>query len=118
MDKKQSVILCGKSLFMTGMALNLQKDGGFHIIETTSPAEMGEILKIMRPTAILADNGSTDRDWVAALTRDHPQVSIITLNPENSNALVYSFHKEQINTIQDLKNIIIKHSISEDAPQR
>ncbi|WP_094603746.1 hypothetical protein SPSIL_041460 [Sporomusa silvacetica DSM 10669] len=108
MAEKYSVVLCGKSLFMAGVALNLGDDGNFQVIKTIDPTEIRTILRRTQPVAIIVDSDSADRDWVAALNRERPDISVIALNPENSAAFIYSWRQEQVETFQDLKSIILE----------
>lgn len=110
MAEKYSVVLCGRSLFIAGVALNLENDGNFQVIKTIDPTEIRTILQRTQPVAIIIDSDSADRDWVATLNREWPNISFIVLNPENSAAFIYSWRQEQVETFQDLKSIIQEFS--------
>jgi len=109
MAQKQAVIVCGYSLFMAGVAVNVEKDEILHVIKTIDLAEIRQILRSVRPKAIIVDRAETEWSCLAALNREHPGIAIIALDHENNMASIYSCHQEQVATIQDVKEIVLKY---------
>lgn len=108
MTEKQAVIVCGKSLFMSGVALDIEDDVHFRVIKTVDPAEISYLLQSIQPVAIIVDDAGADPDWLAVINRERPSLPIIALNPENSAALICFWRREQVKTAQDLKDIILE----------
>jgi hypothetical protein len=106
-SEKRTVILCGKSLLIDGIALNLKNSSEFHVITAAEPAEVRKILGVTKPAAVIVDS-STGQDQFETLVHRYPTTLIIAVNPENSAALVYS--QDQVSSTDDLKNMIYNHS--------
>ena len=106
MTKMQAVIICGNSLFMCGLALMLESQGEFPVLRAANPEEVGQMLSVATPMAILVD-GAADREWSEALVGRCPNALVIVVNPDNSSVRVYSH--DQVSTLDDLKKMILKH---------
>jgi hypothetical protein len=107
MANKQPVIVCGKTVFMDGLNLILKNNSDYPIISAIDPAEAGQMMEGAEPAAIIVD-GAASRDWFETLVLRFPAALIIAVNPENSAAMVYS--QDQVRSVDDLKNMILKHS--------
>ena len=107
MTKMQAVIICGNSLFMSGLALTLERQGGFPVLRAANPEEVGQMLPAATPMAILVD-GAADRQWAETLAGRCPNALVIAVSPDNSSVRVYSHDK--VSTLDDLKKMILKHS--------
>lgn len=69
MTERQWVVLCGRSIVMTWLAWQLQKESDLEVVTALEPAETGRILKQERPVASAA---AADRNWEAGSRREHP----------------------------------------------
>ena len=110
MTEKQSIILCGKSIFIDGLVLSLRNKSDFEVITTMNTVEAMQRMEDVEPTAVIVDSAA-DREGIETLVRRYPAVLVIAVNPENSAAMVYS--QNQVRTVDDLQNMILKHSASE-----
>jgi len=107
MGNIQPIILCGKTVFMDGLALILQNNSNFQVVTALDPDEARQRLEAAEPAAIIVDSAN-GRDWLETLVRHCPNTLIIAVNPENSAVMVYS--QDQVRSVDDLKNMILKHS--------
>lgn len=105
MAKMQPVILCGNSIFMSGLALTLERQGGFPVRRAANPEEAGQLPQTI-PAAILVDC-TVGQQWFESLVDRYPDALIITLSPDKSTVKVYS--RGQVSSINDLVEIIKKH---------
>lgn len=110
MTEKQPVILCGKSVLIDGLVLTLGNKSDFRVITAIDTAEAGQMMEAVEPAAVIVDSAA-DRDGFETLVRRYPAALVIAVNPENSAAMVYS--QDQVRNVDDLKNMILKHSASE-----
>lgn len=106
MSEKQSVLLCGQSLCMAGLAYNLRNDAEFAVTVALDPSKIGRSLKKERLAAIFFDTRELSLEKTAALATAYPDVPLIGLNPENSAAFTFSCQKDQAETVNDLKKMI------------
>jgi hypothetical protein len=101
------VILYGKTVLMDGLALIFQNNSDFQVVTAIDLAETEQILGIAEQAAIIVDSAA-GQDWFETLYRRYPAALVIAVNPENISAMVYS--QDQVRGVDDLKDIIKKHS--------
>lgn len=104
-----SIVLCEGTLFMAGMALNLQNESEFHIVKIKNKEKIAETLGTLKPLAILVDAADTAWDWEAVLGQTSIKTPVVVLNSQNHTVFIYSCHCDQVKTINDLENMIHKH---------
>lgn len=110
--EKQPVILCGKSVLIDGLVLTLGNKSDFRVITAIDAAEAGQMMETVDPAAVIVDSAA-GREGFETLVRRYPAALVIAVNPENSAAMVYS--QDRVRNVDDLKNMILKHSASEQS---
>ena len=105
MAEKRSVLLCGQSLCMAGLAYNLRNDAEFAVTAVAGPGKVGPATK-EQFAAIFFDTRELSLEKTAALATAYPGVPLIGLNPENSAVFTFSCQKDQAETVNDLKKMI------------
>jgi len=105
--EKQTVILCGKSLLIDGLALKLKNNNEFEVLMAVDVAEAGQRIESVKPAAIIVDS-SKGENYFETLVHRYPSENIIAVNPENSDALVYS--RSKLDCFDDLKKMFKDHA--------
>lgn len=106
MMEKCAVFMCGKSLCITGLASLLQHDADFEVVILSGLSETLPFLGEKRLAAIVFDMQELSQARVNDLVMECLGGVLIGLNPEKSEAVVFSCHRYQVSTISVLKKII------------
>lgn len=106
MTEKCAVFMCGKSLCIAGLASLLQHDADFEVVILSGLSETLPFLGEKRLAAIVFDTQELSPARVTDLAMECLGGVLIGVNPEKSEAVVFSCHKYQVSTISALKKII------------
>jgi hypothetical protein len=91
MTKKRRVLLCGKSLFISGLQASLSAAPGvdLHLVDT-QPEHIREQLLAWKPDVLLLETDLLKSAFSLSLLPDYPQLIVIGLDIEDNRLQVFS----------------------------
>jgi hypothetical protein len=100
--------VCGKGLFVTGIAASLKEQGRLWVRQLgDSLAEAFYEIKMLSPQAVIFEWSAADEAAIAALLRQVPGVRLVGLDAQTSTFTVFSASRQTIATVEDLASAII-----------
>lgn len=118
MNKQQTVVIFGSSLFSTAIETSLRHGNGFSVIqvEDTHPDAEQKIL-VLRPEVMVVDATATKWNVVMSCLKHHPTMAVIGLDPTSSKALVLWGMPSPVSSMKELATLIHAHmSSNQDMP--
>ncbi len=109
MDHRIKAIVCGSSLTLAGLAASLRTNPALEVV--TIPADsptLAQELDRRRPSLIAFDLNEISGDLVLALLRDHPDVTLLGVDPTSDGMLMLSARQEQPISAADLVQSILR----------
>ena len=104
-EPRQRIIVYGDSLILAGVQVTLGEHPGIEVITVaTSGEDLTEELRALQPSAVVFDLGGIHPAVSAALLLS--DLVLIGIDPERSQALVWSGRQEAAVATADLVNLI------------
>jgi hypothetical protein len=117
MIKRRRVILYGKSVILGTVGASLACYPDLEIVALSPPLPDVEALEALAPDVVLFDFDLGQPEPIFTLLKDHPNLLLVGVNPENEQVKLWSSAKGAVVTVDDLFQLISKSFESEEAPQ-
>ncbi len=105
MEERQTVVLYGNSLFVTGMEASLRGERGLEVvrIDATIPSA-AQCLDALRPDVVIFD--LTAPNSPSSILQEYPGLPLIGLDPNSDTVVVFSSQQHTVLTTNDLAQVI------------
>jgi hypothetical protein len=101
------VLLCGKSLFISGMHATLEEAPGLEMrLVDPNPDAIRECIREWQPDILILENDLLKTQPIWSLLIDFPWIKLIGLDIENNRLMVYSSQAADHPTTFDLLEVI------------
>jgi hypothetical protein len=101
------VLLCGKSLFISGLKASLESKPGLKLQLVDAQTEhILDRIHTWKPEVLILEIGLFQSAFSLALLHDFPQLKIIGLDIEDNRLLVFSGHASREPTPEKLLQVI------------
>lgn len=118
MEKRQRVIVYGRTMILGTLAASLQKQPRFEVIALSSPYPSTQELGELEPDAILFDLENGHPEAAFALLATRPALQIIGIDPDRDQVLVWSGQHLHELSVQDLVAVISSKDTEMLTPRR
>jgi len=112
MEERQTVVLYGNSLFVTGMETSLRGERGLDVvrIDATLPSA-AQCLDALRPDVVIFDltapnSPSSNLHSPSSILQEYPGLPLIGLDPNSDTVVVFSSQQHTVLTTNDLAQVI------------
>lgn len=107
MATSRRVLLCGKSLFFSGLQATLNATSGvdFKIVDP-HPEHIREAMNDWKPDVLILESTLLQTDFSLSLMKDFPQLKLIGVDLEENHLLVFSSWFSSKPTTRDLLQVI------------
>lgn len=101
------VLLCGNSLFVSGLQVSLRGDPGL-VIQQIDPTEkcIHEQVKLWNPDVVIFEKALLEEKVSLSILNDVPQIRIISLDLDENRLLVLSGSTSEHPSTEDLLQVI------------
>jgi hypothetical protein len=106
MEKRQRVILYGRSVILGTVGSSLQKRPQFEVISLTAPYPGVQELGAMKPDVILFDTDTPRPAAAFALLATCPGLQLIGIDPDRDQVSLWSGQNLRELSVQDLVEVI------------
>ena len=110
MIKVRRVILYGKSVILGTVGASLDCYPDLEIVALSPPLPDVEALEALAPDVILFDIDLGQPEPIFFLLKDHPNLLLVGINPENEQVKLWSSAEGEVLTAEDLLQLIMKPS--------
>ena len=101
------VLLCGKSLFITGLQASLSGVPGLELQSVdTQPEHIRDVIKTWQPEVMLLEAEALKNAFSLSLLQDFPRLKLIGVEIEENRMLVFSGASSHDPTPEELLQVI------------
>jgi len=118
MEKRQRVLLYGKSLILGTVGASLRQYPRLEIVSLTSPLPAAQELGALAPDVIIFDVEAAHPESALSLLETRPSLLLIGIGPSSDQMLLWSGRQSQALAMQDLVEIIQAQNGFQHPPQR
>lgn len=108
MEKRQQIILFGRTIILGTVGASLQNRADFDVICLSPPYPGLQELAAMKPDVILFDMESTYPMVAFSLLATLPELQLISIDPSTNQLMVWSGQQFRELSLQDLVEVIHK----------
>jgi hypothetical protein len=118
MEKRQRVILYGRTVILGTVGTSLQKQPQFEVISLSAPYPSAQKLGEMGPDVILFDMETARPEAAFALLATCPGLQLIGIDPDRDQVLVWSGKQLHELSVQDLVEVMHQEREGEVVKER
>jgi hypothetical protein len=104
----RTVLLCGRSLLLSGVAASLEQCAGLRTTQATDWSEAGRLMREQPPDVLIFDLTGGCEGQILSLLLTNPTVLMIGLDPESNRAVVVSGHEARSLTLNQIQHIVLQ----------
>lgn len=105
-EKKRTVVLYGNSLVISSIAASLESQPHLSVHQIHAPGTDLHQLESLNPDVLIFDMAAAQPDYAIALLGERPRLSLIGVDPDNRQMLLWSSQHARALTVQDLVQAI------------
>jgi hypothetical protein len=106
-EKKRTVVLYGNSLVISSIAASLESQPHLSVHQVNAPgADLARHLEALNPDVLVFDVATAKPDDAVTLLSQHPRLSLICIDPDSRQMLLWSGRRVRALTVQDLVQAI------------
>jgi hypothetical protein len=105
----RTVLLCGASLLLSGVAACLAESADQYILRANSLHEAGPLVAQAVPDVIICDLADASQATVLQLLVEHPQLVLLGLDMERNRGVLLSAQEAHALTVHDIQELV-RHS--------
>jgi hypothetical protein len=103
MSQNRRVLLCGHSLFLSGVQACLESTPGLDLQQVDpQPDHIRGCVLAWGPDVLILETGQLQNTFFISLLHDFPQMKLIGLDTEDNHLLVFSGSASSMTTSKDL----------------
>jgi len=111
----RTVLLCGRSLLLSGVAASLEQHAGLRITQAATWSEAGRLTNERPPDVLIFDLTDGCEGQILSLFLTHPNLLMLGLDSESNRAVVVSGHEARSLTLNQIQHIVLKSSAARRA---
>jgi hypothetical protein len=107
LKQQLDVVVCGNSLFLSGMAASLRRQGIFRVSCFDEPLALSvSDIKMLSPQAVLFEYSDAVQPIITLLLKERPSLRLVGLRPEEDSLVVFSGSEHQVTSAEELARLL------------
>jgi hypothetical protein len=115
---ERTVLLCGRSLLLSGVAASLEQCPGLHTAQAADWSDAGRLISEQPPDVLIFDLADRCEGHILSLLLANPTLLIIGLDPERNRAVLVSGQQAQSLTLNQIQQIVLKSPTARSAEEK